>query len=201
MPVRADKESSMQLYRTWRYVDQPSLVPRSLIWMAWEWGWANLIHTYTLTLSPPYLHPHTLTSTPIPSYSPPHLHPHTLTSTPTPSHSPPHLHPHSHLHTYTLTLSPPHPRLARVSCPTSFPRAPWCSRLLDARPKFWNQSTLWGKQRSEKREFNCYVLPWYWGGQGRLSLFSRGKKNFFVARCGARTHDPEIKSLMLYRLS
>ena len=27
------------------------------------------------------------------------------------------------------------------------------------------------------------------------------KKEKFVARCGARTHDPEIKSLMLYRLS
>ena len=146
MPVRADKESSTQLYRTWRYIDQPSLVPRSPTWPGNEAGpTLSTPIPYTLT---PYLHPHTHTSTPTPSHS--HLHPHTLTSILT--LSPPHLHPHTHLHTYTLTLSPPHPRLARVSCPTSFPRAPWCSHLLDARPKFWSQSTSWGKQRSE---FTC----------------------------------------------
>ena len=33
-----------------------------------------------------------------------------------------------------------------------------------------------------------------------MKIDAQKKKNSY-ARCGARTHDPEIKSLMLYRLS
>ena len=90
MPVRADKGSSTQLYRTWRYVGQPSLIPN----MAGERGWINIIHTLynlldPLALNPP-LHPHT----------PPHLPLHILIPSHSPPHLPPHI-PHSHLHTLT----------------------------------------------------------------------------------------------------
>lgn len=99
-----------------------TLIPRPPTWPENEAGstYPHIVHNL-LALNPP-LHPHTLT------LSPPHLPPHTL---------------------HILTSAPSHPhRLARASYPTSFPRTPWCSRLLDARPKFWSPSTSWRKQRS-----------------------------------------------------
>ena len=130
MPVRAGKESSTQLYRTWRYVASFPGLPHgqgTKLGQHWFPGPKS-----SPTLSPPHLPLHIL----IPSHFNLHTclftssYPHTLTFTPASSH-------------------PPHPhRLARASCPTSFPRTPWCSHLLDARPKFWSPSTSWGKQRS-----------------------------------------------------
>ena len=96
MPVRADKGSSTQLYRTWWYVGQPSLILRPPTWPGNEAGSTLSTHCIICMLDPlalnPHLHPHTLTSTPTSS------HPHTLTLSP--PHLPPHT-PHSHLHTLT----------------------------------------------------------------------------------------------------
>ena len=53
----------------------------------------------------------------------------------------------------------------------------------------------------KKKKLDALGMDFVW----RENMFrfrnEREKKKKCSARCGARTHDPEIKSLMLYRLS